>query len=103
RLARAISICRRGCAKPRIWPGNSGATRTRVFRGTIRSRPIRGSIWACRRQSRGRHMNTAEISGALGALLAELVDGASKEGGYMLNPGDEGLLRSVGKVSGAGR
>ena len=46
-------------------------------------------------------MNTAEISSALGALLAELVDGASKEGGYMLNPGDEGLLRSLEKLSAA--
>jgi hypothetical protein len=46
-------------------------------------------------------MNTAEISSALGALLAELVDGASKEGGYMLNGGDEGLLRSLEKLSAA--
>ena len=46
-------------------------------------------------------MNTAEISSALGALLSELVDGASKDGGYMLNPGDEGLLRSLEKLSGA--
>ena len=46
-------------------------------------------------------MNTAEISSALGALLSELVDGASKEGGYMLNPGDEGLIRSVEKLSAA--
>jgi hypothetical protein len=44
-------------------------------------------------------MHTADISSALGALLAELVDGASKEGGYMLNPGDEGLLRSLEKLS----
>ena len=46
-------------------------------------------------------MNTAEISSALGALLSELVDGASKDGGYMLNPGDEGMLRSLEKLSGA--
>ena len=46
-------------------------------------------------------MNTAEISSALGALLSELVDGASKDGGYMLNPGDEGLLRSLEKLSAA--
>ena len=44
-------------------------------------------------------MNTAEIAGTLGTLLAELVEGASKEGGYMLNPGDEGLLRSLEKLS----
>lgn len=46
-------------------------------------------------------MNTKDITGTLGTLLAELVDGAAKEGGYMLNPGDEGLLRSLDKVSAA--
>ena len=43
-------------------------------------------------------MNTAEISNALATLLGELVEGAPKEGGYMLNPGDEGLLRSLEKL-----
>jgi hypothetical protein len=43
-------------------------------------------------------MNTAEISNALVTLLGELVEGAPKEGGYMLNPGDEGLLRSLEKL-----
>jgi len=46
-------------------------------------------------------MNTQEIAGTLGTLLAELVEGASKEGGYMLNPGDEGLLRSLEKLPAA--
>jgi hypothetical protein len=46
-------------------------------------------------------MNTGEITKTLGALLRELVDGASKEGGYMLNAGDEGLLRSLEKLSAA--
>ena len=46
-------------------------------------------------------MNTAEISSTLGTLLAELVDGASKDAGYMLNPGDEGLIRSLEKLSAA--
>ena len=46
-------------------------------------------------------MNTADIAKALGTLLAELVDGASKDGGYMLNPGDKGLLRSLEKLSAA--
>jgi hypothetical protein len=46
-------------------------------------------------------MNTKEIAQTLGTLLAELVEGASKEGGYMLNPGDEGLLRSLEKLSAA--
>lgn len=44
-------------------------------------------------------MNTADIVKTLGTLLAELVEGASKDGGYMLNAGDEGLLRSLEKVS----
>jgi hypothetical protein len=44
-------------------------------------------------------MNTSGIANALGTLFAELVDGAPKSGGYMLNPGDEGLLRSLDKLS----
>ena len=44
-------------------------------------------------------MNTAGIAKTLETLLTELVHGASKEGGYMLNPGDEGLLRSLEKLS----
>jgi len=43
-------------------------------------------------------MNTAEISNALATLLEELVEGAPKDGGYMLNPRDEGLLRSLEKL-----
>lgn len=43
-------------------------------------------------------MNTADISNALATLLGELVEGAPKDGGYMLNPGDEGLLRSLEKL-----
>ena len=46
-------------------------------------------------------MNTADIAGTLGTLLSELVDGASKEGGYMLNPGDRGLLGSLEALSAA--
>jgi hypothetical protein len=46
-------------------------------------------------------MNTADIAKPLGMLLSELVDGASKDGGYMLNPGDAGLLRSLEKLSAA--
>ena len=46
-------------------------------------------------------MTTTDIAKTLGTLLAELVDGASKDGGYMLNPGDEGLLRSLEKLSAA--
>jgi hypothetical protein len=43
-------------------------------------------------------MNTADIAKTLETLLAELVNGASQDGGYMLNPGDEGLLRSLEKL-----
>lgn len=46
-------------------------------------------------------MNTADVAGTLGILLAELVEGASKDGGYMLNAGDEGLIRSLAKLSAA--
>ena len=46
-------------------------------------------------------MNTKEIANTLGTLFSELVEGASKDGGYMLNGGDEGLLRSLEKVSAA--
>jgi hypothetical protein len=46
-------------------------------------------------------MNTAEIANSLVTLLSELVDGAQKSGGYMLNGGDEGLLRSLEKLSAA--
>ena len=34
-------------------------------------------------------------------LLGELVNGAAKDGGYMLNGGDEGLLTSLEKISAA--
>lgn len=43
-------------------------------------------------------MNTADISNTLATLFGELVDGSSKDGGYMLNPGDEGLLRSLERL-----
>ena len=44
-------------------------------------------------------INTADIARTLETLLTELVDGASKAGGYMLNGGDEGLIRSLEKLS----
>jgi hypothetical protein len=46
-------------------------------------------------------MNTGDIAKTLGSLLAELLDGPSKAGGYILNPGDPGLLRSLEKLSAA--
>jgi hypothetical protein len=46
-------------------------------------------------------MNTAEISKTLAMLLGELVNGAAKDSGYMLNGGDEGLLKSLDKISAA--
>jgi hypothetical protein len=46
-------------------------------------------------------MNTKEIAGSLATLLSELVDGSAKTGGYMLNGGDEGLLRSLDRLSAA--
>ena len=47
-------------------------------------------------------MNTREVTTALGTLFAELVDGAPASGGYMLNPGDRGLLRTLDTLSAAG-
>ena len=40
-------------------------------------------------------MNTAEISTTLTTLFSELVNGAPQAGAYMLNAGDEGLLRAL--------
>ena len=46
-------------------------------------------------------MRTDAIAGTMGTLFSELVDGAPASGGYMLNAGDQGLLRSLDKVSAA--
>jgi len=44
-------------------------------------------------------MNTADISPTLTTLFSELVNGAPKDGAYILNADDEGLLRSLDKLS----
>jgi hypothetical protein len=44
-------------------------------------------------------MHTAELCKTLTTLFSELVNGAPKQGAYMLNGGDEGLLRSLDKLS----
>src|SRR5687767_5689603 len=47
-------------------------------------------------------MNTSEISPSLARLFSELVDGLTgRPGGYILNTGDEGLLRSLDKLPAA--
>src|SRR5262245_3491065 len=46
-----------------------------------------------------RPVNTGEMANALAALFAELIDGTPASGGFMLNPGDQGLLRSLDKLS----
>lgn len=46
-------------------------------------------------------MHTGDIAGTLGTLFSELVEGAPASGGYMLNNGDQGLLRSLDKLSAA--
>jgi hypothetical protein len=46
-------------------------------------------------------VNTAGFADSLARLFAELVDGAPKSGGFVLNAGDEGLLRSLDKISAA--
>jgi hypothetical protein len=45
-------------------------------------------------------MRTTDVSPALALLFAELVEGTSgKQGAFMLNSGDVGLLRSIDKIS----
>jgi hypothetical protein len=46
-------------------------------------------------------MRTSDISITLNRLFAELVDGASPSGGFVLNSGDIGLLRSLDRLSAA--
>ena len=46
-------------------------------------------------------MNTAHIANTMATLFSELIQGSAKSGGYMLNGGDEGLLRSLDKLSAA--
>jgi hypothetical protein len=43
----------------------------------------------------------SEITGALPALLRELLDGADPMTAWVLNPGDPGLFRSLDKLSAA--
>src|SRR5262245_11421072 len=44
-------------------------------------------------------MHTAEFSPTMTTLFRELVNGAPKDGAYILNAGDEGLLGSLDKLS----
>jgi hypothetical protein len=44
-------------------------------------------------------MHTSELSSTLTTLFSELVNGAAKDGAYILNAGDEGLLGSLDKLS----
>src|SRR5918996_2642646 len=46
-------------------------------------------------------MNTSEVATTLATLFAELVEGTAPSGGYVLNAGDQGLLRSLDKLSAA--
>ena len=48
-------------------------------------------------------MNTTDTSGTLARLFAELVEGtaAFDDGGYILNSGDVGLVKSIEKLSAA--
>jgi hypothetical protein len=40
-------------------------------------------------------MHTRDVASTLATLFSELVNGAGASGAYALNPGDEGLLRSL--------
>ena len=44
-------------------------------------------------------MNTKDIAATLATLFSELVEGAPSSGAYVLNAADEGLLRSLDKIS----
>jgi hypothetical protein len=46
-------------------------------------------------------MRTDDVSQSLATLFSELVEGAPATGGYMLNAGDDGLLRSLDRLSAA--
>ena len=46
-------------------------------------------------------MNTAETARTLQHLFAELADGVTGQGGFILNTGDLGLLKSLDKLSAA--
>jgi hypothetical protein len=46
-------------------------------------------------------MNTAETARTLSHLFAELVDGVTGKGGFILNTGDIGLMKSLEKLSAA--
>ena len=46
-------------------------------------------------------MHTADLANTLATLFGELVDGAPASGCYMLNAGDEGLLRSLDRLPAA--
>jgi hypothetical protein len=46
-------------------------------------------------------VNTRDIAQTLATLFTELADGAPASGGFVLNAGDEGLLRSLDKVDAA--
>ena len=46
-------------------------------------------------------MAEANFIQALGDILTELIDGPPADYAYVLNPGDAGLLRSLGKLSAA--
>lgn len=44
-------------------------------------------------------MHPAELTRTLATLFGELVNGAAADGAYILNAGDDGLLRSLDKIS----
>jgi len=44
-------------------------------------------------------VHTGELSNTLRTLFSELVNGAAKDGAFILNAGDEGLLGSLDKLS----
>jgi hypothetical protein len=50
---------------------------------------------------KGSTVNTRDVANTLAALFGELVQGTPSSGGYILNVGDRGLLRSLDTLSAA--
>ena len=46
-----------------------------------------------------RRMHTTDVSSTLARLFSELVEGAARDGAFILNSGDAGLLRSLERIS----
>lgn len=74
---------------------------TRLDRTAPVTRPPPGANTARFTLNHPASVNPALLPSTLTTLFTELVDGAPESGAYMLNSGDPGLLRSLGRLSAA--